>query len=151
MDPVTITLSITALLKLTKDVVLYIKEAKDASDERKTFVRETSSLSGMLNTLVEFINDCDPSNEWFRAISELAAQGGPLDQFSHTLQALKFKVKPTSGLRKVGQILAWKQVKENVHDLLSQVERLKSLTGMALDMDHMSVSNRTLRFIVEYG
>lgn len=67
-DPLSITLSITALLKLTKDVVIYVKDTKDAPEERRKFIKETSSLCGMLNTLVEFINDCDPADSWFQAI-----------------------------------------------------------------------------------
>lgn len=138
-DPLSITLSVVALLKLTKDVVLYVKEAKDASDERMKFVREASSLSGMLNTIVDFINDCDPSEEWLQAISGLAVQDGPLDQYSHALQLLEAKTAPTSGMRKVGQILVWKHLKEDVHTLISQIGRLKSLAGLALAMDHMLV------------
>jgi hypothetical protein len=139
MDALGITLSITALIKLAKDVVLFIKEAKDASDERKKFVRETASLSGMLNTLVDFINDEDPNDPWLHAISELIARDGPFDQYSLALQLLKTKIAPTSGVRKLGKALVWKHVKEDVHQLLSQIERLKTLVGIALDLDHMLV------------
>jgi hypothetical protein len=139
MDPLSITLSITALLKLTKDVVLYIKEAKDASDERKKFVRETASLSGMLNTLVDFVNEENPNDPWLYAISDLIARDGPFDQYSLALQLLKTKIAPTSGVRKLGQALVWKHVKEDIHQLLSQIERLKTLVGIALDLDHMLV------------
>jgi hypothetical protein len=139
MDPLSITLSITALLKLTKDVVLYIKGAKDASDERKKFVREIASLSGMLNMLVDFVNEEDPNDPWLYAISDLIAQDGPFDQYSLALQLLKSKIAPRSGVRKLGQALVWKHVKEDIHQLLSQIERLKTLVGIALDLDHMLV------------
>lgn len=139
MDPLSITLSITALLKLTKDVVLYIKEAKDASDERKKFVRETSGLSGMLTTLIDFVNEEDPGNPWLLAVLELAANDGPFDQFTLALRELKTKITPTSGMRKLGQMLLWKHIKEDVQALLSQIERLKTLVGVALEVDEMSV------------
>lgn len=139
MDPLSIALSITALVKLTKDVVLYIKEAKDASDERKKFVRETASLSGMLTTLVDFVNEEDADNPWLLAVLELVAKDGPFDQFALALQELKTKVAPTFGMRKVGQMLVWKHIKEDVQALLSQIERLKTLVGVALEMDHMLV------------
>ena len=148
MDPLSITLSITALLKLTKDVVLYVKEAKDASDERKKFVRETSGLSGMLTTLIDFVNEEDSENPWLLAVLELVAKDGPFDQFALALQQLRAKIAPTSSMRKLGQMLVWKHIKEDVQTLLSQIERLKTLVGVALEVDHMSVywciSSRTL-------
>lgn len=137
MDPLSITLSVTALLKLTKDVVFYVKEAKDASDERKKFVREISGLSGMLNTLIDFVNEECPDNPWLLAVLELVAKGGPFDQFASALQQLKAKIAPTSGVRKLGQLLLWKHIKEDVQTLLSQIERLKTLVGVALEVDHM--------------
>ena len=137
MDPLSITLSVTALLKLTKDVVFYFKEARDASDERKKFVREISGLSGMLTTLIDFVNEEDPDDPWLLAVLELVAKDGPFDQFASALQQLKAKIAPTSGVRKLGQILLWKQIKEDVQILLSQIERLKTLVGVALEVDHM--------------
>lgn len=137
MDPLSITLSVTALLKLTKDVVFYFKEARDASDERKKFVREISGLSGMLTTLIDFVNEEDPDDPWLLAVLELVGKDGPFDQFASALQQLKAKIAPTSGVRKLGQILLWKQIKEDVQILLSQIERLKTLVGVALEVDHM--------------
>lgn len=129
----------TALLKLTKDVVSYIRAVKEASDERRKFIRETASLSGMLNTLVDFVNEEDPSDPWLHAVNDLVVRDGPFDQFSAALQSLKVRITPSSGIRKIGQAIAWKHIKEDVQSLLSWVERLKSLVGIALDLDHMSV------------
>jgi hypothetical protein len=139
MDPLSITLGITALLALAKEVVLFVREAKDASDERNRFVRETSSLSGMLNTLVEFVNEEDPSGPWLHAVSGLLGQSGPFERFSLALRQLKNRITPVSGMRKLGQTLVWKQIKDDVKSLLSQLERLKTLVGIALELDHMSV------------
>jgi hypothetical protein len=69
----------------------------------------------------------------------LIAQDGPFDQYSLALQLLKSKIAPRSGVRKLGQALVWKHVKEDIHQLLSQIERLKTLVGIALDLDHMLV------------
>ena len=142
MDPLSITLGITTLLALAKEVVFFIKEAKDASDERNKFVRETSSLNGMLNTLVDFVNEEDPNGPWLHAISELLVRNGPIDQFSLGLRQLRIKVTPASGLRRLGEALVWKQIKDDVKNLLSQLERLKTLVGIALELDHMLVPYR---------
>ena len=142
MDPLSITLGITTLLALAKEVVFFVKEAKDASDERNKFIRETSSLNGMLNTLVEFVNEEDPVGPWLHAISELLVRNGPIDQFSLGLRQLRIKVTPASGLRRLGEALVWKQIKDDVKNLLSQLERLKTLVGIALELDHMLVPYR---------
>ena len=144
MDPLSITLGITTLLELAKKVVDFVKEAKGASDERNKFVRETSSLNGMLNTLVDFVNEEDPDSPWLRAISELLVRNGPIDQYSLGLRQLRVKVTPVSGLRRFGEALVWKQIKDDVTNLLSQLERLKTLVGIALELDHMLVSYRAL-------
>lgn len=137
MDPLSVSTSITALLTLTKDIVLWAKEAKDAPGERRKFIREASVLSGMLNTLVEFINDSDPSDPWLLAIPRLAEKESALDGLTLSLQLLKEKVNPTSRMRKAGQALTWKHVKDDIKDILSRMERLKSLAGIALELDHM--------------
>jgi len=137
MDPLSITLSVTALLKLTKDVVFYVKEAKDASDERKKFVRETSSLSGMLTTLIDFVKKEAPDNPWLLAVLELVEKDGPFDHFALALQQLEARIEPSSGMRKLGQTLLWKHIKEDVQTLLSQIECFKTLVGVALEVDHM--------------
>ena len=143
MDPLSITLSITALLKLTKDVVIYVKEVKDHVDERRSFVRETSSLSGMLNTLVHFVNE-DPDKSWLHATSDLLSRGGPFDQYSSALQSLKAKIVPGSSARMLTQVLLWRNIKQDVQDVLSKIERLKTIVGIALDLDHMSVSSHPM-------
>jgi len=43
----------------------------------------------------------------------------------------------TSGLQKAVGALVWKFSKDEVDDILSRIERLKSLTQIALEMDHL--------------
>jgi hypothetical protein len=66
-------------------------------------------------------------------------RGGPLDQYNKALEILLPKITGHS-LRKVGQVLTWKFSKEEVIALLSQIERIKSLVQIALEMDHMFVA-----------
>lgn len=130
MDPVSVTLSITALLTLTKQVVFYVKETKDATDERKRFIKEASSLSGMLTTLVDFVNDCDPEQSWFQAIQDLACENGPLDQYLLALQELMAHLSPGNRARKLGRTLLWKRAKDDIVSLLSQIERVQVLVEL---------------------
>jgi hypothetical protein len=72
MDPLSITLSIVALLKLTEQIVSYAKLMKDAPKERTRILREASSLRGLLATLKDIIAEAeqDPQDQWLRAIAD---------------------------------------------------------------------------------
>lgn len=94
---------------------------------------------GLLSTLKDLIDDCDPKDPWLRATCGLAAQDGPLNQYKIALEILVAKIIPCHGLRKAGQVLTWKFSKEEVVDLLSQIERVKTLVGIALEIDHVFV------------
>lgn len=137
MEPVGLAASIVTLTKLTKDVLSVVKEAKDASAERKSFIREICGLSGQLNTLIELINQAGPADTWLHAVYDLTATEGPLHQYSHALLNIKAKVAPGSSMRKLGQALTWKVIKDDINSLLSQIERVKSLVAIALEMDQM--------------
>lgn len=136
MEPVGLAASIATLVKLAKEVLLFVKEAKESSAERQKFIREISGLHGLLSTLIDFIND-DPTDTWLQAVEGLTAKGGPLDQFLLALVNIKVKVTPGSSMRKLGQVLIWKVIKDDINSLLSQIERVKSLVAIALEMDQM--------------
>jgi hypothetical protein len=147
MDPLSITVSVLALIQLTEKVIGYVKQTKDAPKERTRVLREASGLMGLLSTLKDLIDDCHPSDPWLRATSGLATPDGPLDQYKLVLETLVPKVIPFQGFRKAGQVLAWKFSKEEILSLLSQIERLKSLINIALEMDHMFVSWPIFAFV----
>jgi hypothetical protein len=150
MDPLSITLSVFTLLQLTEKVIKYARQTKDAPKERTRVLQEASGLVGLLITLKSLVDDCDPKDPWLRATSRLATSNGALEQYRSALEKLVGKVMPGDGLRKVGQALVWKFTKEDVSDLLSQIERLKSLVDIALGMDGMLVSSSHLFFLVTY-
>jgi len=150
MDPVSITVSVLTLLQLTEKVIKYARQTKDAPRERTRVLQEASALVGLLMTLKSLVDDCDPQDPWLRATSKLATSNGPLEQYRSALEKLIGKITPGDGLRKIGQALVWKFTKEDVSDLLSQVERVKSLIDIALGMDDMLVSRSYLCFFVTY-
>lgn len=136
MEPVGLAASIATLVKLAKEVLFFVKEAKESSTERQKFIREISGLHGLLSTLIDFIND-DPADTWLQAVEGLTVKGGPLDEFLLALVNIKVKVTPGSSMRKLGQALIWKVIKDDINSLLSQIERVKSLVAIALEMDQM--------------
>jgi hypothetical protein len=137
MDPLSITASVAALLSLTGQIVSYAKLVKDAPKERATILREASSLNGLLATLESIITEAEQT-QWLRAMADLATPGGPLSQCKLALQAL-LKLTPSHGIHKAVQRITWKFSKEEVVELLSQMERVKTLVGIALEIDHMFV------------
>ena len=78
----------------------------------------------------------------------MAMSDGPLDRYKSALEKLVGKIMPGHGLRKIGQALVWKFTKEDVSDLLSQIERVKSLVDIALGLDEMLVPRSYLFFFV---
>jgi hypothetical protein len=134
-----ISAKIFALLRLTTGIVSYAKQTKDAPRERAMVLREASSLMGLLSTLKDLIDECDSQDPWLRATSGLATPDGTLEHCKLALEQLAPKIVPSHGLRKVGQVLPWMLSKEEADRLLSQIERVKTLVSIALEVDHMSV------------
>jgi hypothetical protein len=139
MDPLSITASIIAVLQATKEVISFLKETKDAAKDLVKAYDEAKSLVILLYELKDLVAGQDSHDQWLRTTSGLAVRGGPLDQYKKALEILLPKI-TGHGLRKVGQVLAWKFSKEEVVALLSQIERIKSLVQIALEMDHMFVA-----------
>jgi len=150
MDPLSITVSILTVLQLTEKVIKYARQTKDSPKERTRVLQEASGLVGLLTTLKSLVDDCDPRDPWLRATSRLATSNGPLEQYQSALEKLVSKIMPGDGFRKIGQALVWKFTREDVSDLLSQIERVKSLVDIALGMDEMLVSRSYLSFFVTY-
>lgn len=139
MDPLSISISVLTLLQLTEKFISCIKQTRDARKEQAKVLGEASSLVWLLRELQECIDEHSSQSSWLQATSGLTTPGGPLDQYQSTLEVLAFKIIPKHGLHKVGQVLVWKFSKEEVNGLLSQIERVKSLVLIALELDHRSV------------
>ena len=140
MDPLSITASIIALLQLTGTVISYLNDIRDASEDQARCAIEASNAFSLLTNLRFRVEGANPEDPWFKAVRALTVENGPLDQFKAALEQLASKVAPISGLRKVGEIFVWKFNKSEVTGILSRIERLKLLTQIALEMDHLWVS-----------
>lgn len=138
-DRLSITASIIAVLQATKEFISYLKETKDSPKELTKVHEEARSLVILLYELKDCVAGQDTHSPWLQTTSELASRNGPLDQYKEALGILVPKT-TGRGLRKVGQVLSWKFSKEEVVALLSQIERIKSLVQVALELDHMFVA-----------
>jgi hypothetical protein len=150
MVPISITVSVLTLVQLTEKVIKYARQTKDAPKERTRVLQEASGLFGLLVTLKSLVDDCDPQDPWLQATSRLATSNGPLEQYRCALEKLVGKIMPGDNIGKIRQALVWKFTKEDVSDLLSQIERVKSLIDIALGMDEMLVPRSYLSFFSTY-
>ena len=67
-------------------------------------------------------------------------ENGPLDQLQQALMRMVAKIEPADGIMKIGKQLKWKFEKTEVDEILSRIERLKSLINLALANDLFQLS-----------
>lgn len=138
MDPLSITASIVAILQLSNKVISYLNDVEDASKDRARCAIEATNLHSLLTNLRFRVEEGNASSPWYTAIRGLATEKGPLDQFKEVLEVLQARI--TSGNGRLGKaidVLTWKFKKEEVDRILQCMERLKTLIGIALQMDHL--------------
>ena len=136
-DPLSISASITALLQLTSTVMQYINYVKDASKERLRIRDEISSTSFLLYMLNDHVQQAQSGEPWLSTVRSLNMPKGPLEQFKRALEQLASRLEPSKGLKRVGKALAWPFQTEEIKEILSTIERQKSLFDLALQNDHM--------------
>lgn len=135
--------SIITILDLSRMVLQYVIDAKDAGDDRQRILCEISSVQGFLSVLKDK-SDKRQSDESFTKTADLLnLPSGPLQQFKAALERLASKLRPAEGLKKFGKALSWPFEKQEIKDILSTMERLKSIFILALQNDHMYVFGYT--------
>jgi hypothetical protein len=136
MDPLSITASIIAVVQLSTKVLGYLNNVKDAPKDRTQCAVEMFNLCSLLYRLTDHVKQGYPGTSWYSAIQALAVKDGPLDQFKQALETLQTTMTDGGRLKKAGEALVWKFKKEDITSILGQMERLKSLVQIALQMDH---------------
>jgi hypothetical protein len=139
VDPLSISASIIALLELTGTVINYISDTKGVTDEWKRIVDETRNVHYLLFLLRDRA-ECPEQDSWTETMKSLNMSNGPLEQFKVALGRLASTTKPQGTAKKIGKALMWSFKKEEVKDILSTIERLKSLFMLALENDNMYAS-----------
>lgn len=136
MDPVSVLGLVASLVQLvdaTSKVIGYLNDLKDAPKERARLAREATSLLTLLTDLRFRIEEAGPTDPWCASLRSLGVDQGPLDQLRRAMEELASKLVPTKQLRRV----LWTLDKKTVENLLSQIERIKSLISLALQKDHL--------------
>jgi len=140
-DPLSTIASLVAILQLAGTVVTYLNDVKEASNDRNRILLELSSTTGLLFSLKDLVERPCSDDAWDTALYRLGGPNGPLEQFRSALERLATKLAPVMGIRTVGNALGWPFLKKDVEETLKTIERLKSLTALALQRDYMSVDD----------
>jgi hypothetical protein len=94
MDPLTLTVSITALISTTAQVVIYLNDIKDAPKERKKLASETDSLVPLLIQLKHCVEEMKAGEEkcYESTRTILGEPNGPLHQVGDAFGRACYKV-----------------------------------------------------------
>jgi hypothetical protein len=137
MDGLSAAASIIAVLQLTGDVIKYLNDVKNAPKQCQQCTIEASSLQNLLINLRYRLEQAQPNDPWFTALRALTAENGPLDQYKEALAQLLSKVDTHHAGKDIRRRLLWTFSKGEVADILTRMERLKSLINFALEMNHL--------------
>ena len=137
MDPLSVTASVIAVLKLTGEMIGYLNDVRDAPNECQQCAIEASSLQNLLINLRYRLEQGHTGDPWFTAVRSLNVENGHLDRYKQALEQLQSRVDIGNGVQKIKRRLVWKFSKAEVAGILARMERLKTLVSIALEMDHL--------------
>lgn len=140
MDPITVVGFVAAIVQLidvTSKVVNYFNDIKDAPKDRAKLSREAGGLLALLIDLRYRVEETTSTNPWFAGLRSLGGERGPLMDFKHAMEEIADKLVPTTGVKNLKRALRWKFDKKEIEAILSKIERLKTLIGLALQKDHL--------------
>jgi hypothetical protein len=136
MDPLSVSASIIAVLELTATLMKYVNSVRKAPKERAQIAQEASNMYALLTSLRFRVEGAQSSDPWFTQVRMLAAPNGALAQLETIVARLATKAEASSKLKD----LVWKFTKAEIEEALGQIERLKSLVGLALANDLFALS-----------
>lgn len=139
MDPLSISASIIALLQLSSKIITYLSDVKGGPKELQRIRLEVSSV---LNLLIKLQDQADqPTGDVCTStLNSLNVPNGPFSQFHSALKRLSSRLAAVQGWKKVGKAFKWPFEKEEMLDILNTIERLKALFILALQNDHIALS-----------
>ncbi|KAJ7591853.1 ankyrin repeat-containing domain protein, partial [Mycena floridula] len=142
MDAVSLTASIIALAQGAQAIFEYIKDVRDGPSMRTELLTSLAPLSNLLSLLQVQFQSMTQNPPWTNAVILLGQQDGPFAQLSVIIEKMrnKLEVSPGSQTKKLLKTLTWSLDKADVTELLVRVERVKSLVMLAIQNDHVKLS-----------
>ncbi|KAJ7591947.1 hypothetical protein C8J56DRAFT_519760 [Mycena floridula] len=142
MDAVSLTASIIALAQGAQAIFEYIKDVRDGPSTRTELLTSLAPLSNLLSLLQVQFQSTTQNPPWTNAVILLGQQDGPFAQLTVIIKKIRNKLEDSSGsqTKKLFKTLTWSLDKADVTELLVQVERVKSLVMLAIQNDHVKLS-----------
>ncbi|KAJ7591976.1 hypothetical protein C8J56DRAFT_1162497 [Mycena floridula] len=142
MDAVSLTASIIALAQGAQAIFKYVKDVCDGPSTRTELLTSLAPLSNLLSLLQVQFQSTTQNPPWTNAVKLLGQQDGPFAQLSVIIEKIrnKLEVSPGSQTKKLLKTLTWSLDKADVTELLVRAERVKSLVMLAIQNDHVKLS-----------
>lgn len=126
--------SIAQLADYTLQTFQYVDSVKNAPKERTAVAREATSLYALLIDLRYKVEDAGAakSEEWLTAVRSLKPR---LEELKTLLEEVAGKLVPEgeTSIKRLGKNLVWPWNEKKCRDILSRIERLKTLIHFALN------------------
>ena len=140
MDPLSVSVSIVALLKLSSTVIHYLSDVKGGPRELQKLRLELCNILPILCILQDEAEQAKSGSCWSSTLLSLDVPNGPIQQFKAALEELEAKLAPFKGWKKVGKTFAWRVEKEETLEILGTIERQKLLFTLARQNDHIALT-----------
>ena len=140
MDPITVVgfvAAVVQLIDITSKVVNYLNHLKDAPKDRAKLAREATGLLVLFTDLRYRLEETKSTDPWFNGLRSLGGEGGPLMEFKSAIEDIANKLAPAPRVVKLTRVLHSTLDKREIVAVLSKIERLKSLVGLALQRDQL--------------
>ena len=134
--------SIVAIVHISRKIIEFIDEVKDASVERLLLRNEISSAASLIEGLGHRVDKAGNGGPQLPAVDALVKSGGPLDQLKKLLDTFAERLAHIDKLRSFKSALTWPLQKKDTQEMLARVQRYNSYILLALQNDHTSVHPR---------
>lgn len=140
MDPLSITAGIIAVLGASGNVICYLNDLKNASEDRHRILSEVLALQPVLYNLRDKAMQAQQDEAWMIKLRSMSQPDGPIHQLEAILKRLEELLNPSGRRRKLSKALVWPLRREEVKDHLHALERVKTLFILAQQSDHVELT-----------
>lgn len=145
MDGISGAASVLALVELAGKTIAYVKQVKDAPQDKQHLLKLLIQSKGILytlNDLIEFVEN----EEWASTIRSLSDPAGALAQYQKILERIISRLNinnKANNLQHSFNRLKWPFVQREIKKMTSELEKLKSTFIIATANDHVRLSMET--------
>jgi len=136
MEPVSIVTTVIGLYNFTLKVIDYMRDVKGAPTDRAKYVLEATMLSNLLSEFKDMLEEGSYTPSWLSAATKLACKDGPFEQLTSAPQEILDKLK-TEGIKKIGQVILWNYVKDDISKAFMKIERIKSTIAFTISQENL--------------